>query len=178
LLAKRGATVVVQVYPDLVPLPAAMPAIAAVAGSDNPRPEADVVTSVISLPLAFGIHSANVPYLLVPPDRHASWLDRAAGRVSVLPSRDRRTATIGRRFRRQPRNRLLALSGSEIHFLHKDVISDDQAWLDAIKPAIAIHTHHVNDFADTAALIAEMDAIVPLIQRSSIWQARWPSPFT
>jgi tetratricopeptide (TPR) repeat protein len=78
LLAEKGAIVAVQAYPDLVPLLAAMPGLSMVVSTDDPPPEADVVTSVMSLPLAFGTRPANVPYLSVPTDRPATTLGPSA----------------------------------------------------------------------------------------------------
>jgi hypothetical protein len=69
LLKPRGARVGVQAYPDLVPLLVSMPGIDTVVSTDDPRPAADLETSVMSLPLAFGQQPANVRYLHAPRSR-------------------------------------------------------------------------------------------------------------
>jgi tetratricopeptide (TPR) repeat protein len=160
LLAERGAVVVVQAYADLVPLLAAMPGVAAVVGSDEPRPDADLVTSVMSLPLAFGIHPANVPYLRVPPDRKRlgpGTQPRIGLAWSGSPhSRERSAMPV------ETLAPLLALPGFEFHCLQKDITDADRAWLDATRPPIVFHGENLADFADTAALIDQMEVIVSI----------------
>jgi ADP-heptose:LPS heptosyltransferase len=43
--------------------------------------------------------------------------------------------------------------------LHKEVPDDQRAWLNAHSDAV-LHTEALADFADTAALIAEMDLVI------------------
>jgi len=160
LLQQRGATVLVQAYPDLVPLLAAMPGIAAVVSTDDPRPQADLVTSVMSLPLAFRIHPANVPYLRVPPDCLGLG-PRTRPRIGVTwsgstHSYDRSAMPA------ETLAPLLALPGFEFHCLQKEIVDRDQAWLDAAGPPINLHVRALGDFADTAALIEQMDVIVTI----------------
>ncbi|MEA2771524.1 MAG: hypothetical protein QOD93_4486 [Acetobacteraceae bacterium] len=162
LLAERGATVCVQAYPDLVPLLAAMPCVAAVASTDDPRPAADLVTSVMSLPLAFGTQPANVPYLRVPPDRQVDRLGpRTRPRIGVAwsgsPQSYRRSAMPAKTL--AP---LLALPDFEFHCLQKEIVGSDQAWLESAKPPINLHVQRLVDFAETAALVDQMDVIVSI----------------
>ena len=160
LLTARGAIVCVQTYPDLVPLLGAMPGVAMVVGMDDPRPDADLVTSVMSLPLAFGIHPANVPYLRVPPDRQPIALaPRIRPRVGVawsgsVHSHDRSAMPA------EILAPLLAQTDFEFHCLQPEITDADQTWLDANQPAIQRHT--LADFADTAALIQQMDTVVTI----------------
>ncbi|MEA2741448.1 MAG: hypothetical protein QOH05_4755, partial [Acetobacteraceae bacterium] len=160
LLAERGATVLVQAYPDLVPLVAAVPGVTAAVSTDDPRPQADLVTSVMSLPLAFGIHPANVPYLRVPPER-PDLGPRTRPRVGVAWS----GSTHSYERSAMPAETLaplLALPGFEFHCLQKEILDRDQAWLDTAKPPINLHVRALGDFADTAALIDQMDVIVTI----------------
>ena len=162
LLTARGAAVLVQAYPDLVPLLAAMPGIASVASIEDPRPKADLITSVISLPLAFGHHPAIVPYLCVPLDRQAMTLGlRDRPRVGVVwsgsPHSHQRSAMPA-----EILAPLLALSGFEFHCLQKEITERDQAWLDSARPPINLHVRNLVDCADTAALIVQMDVIVTI----------------
>ena len=162
LLAERGATVAVQTYPDLLPLLAAMPGVTSAVSTDDPRPPADFVTPVMSLPLAFGTHPANVPYLRVPPERR------------TLQFGPRRQQRIGLAWSGSPQSYdrsaipaetlapLLALPGYEFHCLQKEIAARDQAWLDIHRPPIVMHTRSLGDFADTAALIDQMDVIVSI----------------
>ena len=160
LLAARGATICVQAYPDLVPLLAAMPAVASVVSTDDPRPEADLVTSVMSLPLAFGIHPANVPYLRVPGDRQTTGLgSRTRKRIGVAWS----GSTHSYERSAMPAEMLaplLGLKNFEFHCLQTQITDHDEAWLLSAKPPIQRHV--LTDFADTAALIEQMDAVVTI----------------
>jgi tetratricopeptide (TPR) repeat protein len=162
LLAERGATVLVQAYPDLLPLLAAMPGVAAAVSTDDPRPEANLVTSVMSLPLAFGTHPANVPYLRVPPDRNRRSLgSKTRPRIGVAwsgsPHSLERSAMPA-----EALAPLLALPGYEFHCLQKEVTDGDRMWLDSSRAPVAQHGRDLGDFADTAALIDQMDVIVTI----------------
>jgi tetratricopeptide (TPR) repeat protein len=166
LLAERGATVLVQAYPDLVDLVAAMPGVASVVSTADPRPEADLVTPVMSLPLAFGVHPATVPYLRVPADRGGrlggARLGSGGGRrigVAWSGSAHSHKRSAMPACLLAP---LFALPGVDFHCLQKDVTEADQAWLDSARPAVARHGAALRDFADTAALIAEMDLVVTI----------------
>jgi tetratricopeptide (TPR) repeat protein len=160
LLAQRGATVLLQTHRDLLQLLAAMPGIATVANTDDPRPPADLVTSVMSLPLAFGFHPANVPYLLVPPDRDTTSLGpRTRPRIGLvwsgsLHSRERSAMPA------ETLAPLLALPGFEFNCLQKEIAESDRIWLDAARPPINLHP--LADFADTAALAVQMNVIVTI----------------
>jgi ADP-heptose:LPS heptosyltransferase len=57
---------------------------------------------------------------------------------------------------------LLALREFEFHCLQKEIIESDREWLDAARPSIHLYLQHLADFADTAALIAEMDVVVTI----------------
>jgi Flp pilus assembly protein TadD len=162
LLTELGAIVTVQAYPDLVPLLAAMPGIGSAVSTGDALPASDLVTSVMSLPLAFGTQPANVPYLRVPPGRPAGWLGpRTRPRIGVAwsgspQSRERSAmpaATLAP---------LLALSKFEFHCLQKEISDTDLAWLDSTRPAINLHVQRLADFADTAALIDQMDLVVSI----------------
>jgi len=162
LLAERGATVCVQAPDDLLPLLAAMPGVTHVVSSGKSRPEADLTTSVMSLPLAFGRNPADVPYLYVPPGRRVSGLDsRTRRRIGVAwsgsPQSYQRSAMPV-----ETLAPLLALPEFEFHCLQKDIVARDQAWLNANRPPIVLHGPALRDFADTAALIDQMDAVVTI----------------
>jgi tetratricopeptide (TPR) repeat protein len=160
LLAERGASVLVQAYPDLLALLAAMQGVVAAVSTGEPRPEADLVTSVMSLPLAFGTHPANVPYLRVPPDR-GSLGSKTCPRIGVAWSGSvhslERSAMPA-----EALAPLLALPGYEFHCLQKDVTDGDRMWLDSSCAPVALHGPDLGDFADTAALIDQMDVIVTI----------------
>jgi tetratricopeptide (TPR) repeat protein len=161
LLAEHGATICAQAYPDLVALLAATPGIATVVSTDDPPPEADLITSVMSLPLAFGTHPADVPYLRVPPDRRFALRPGAHPRVGVawsgsIHSYDRSAIAA------ELLGPLLALPSFEFHCLQTEITDSDQAWLTSAQPPIVSHVGSLRDFADTAALVDQMDAVVTI----------------
>ncbi|MDR3532138.1 MAG: tetratricopeptide repeat protein [Rhodopila sp.] len=165
LLAERGAIVSVQAYHDLVPLIAAMPAVHSVVSTDAPRPEAEIITCVMSLPLAFGTQPANVPYLRVPPDREALWFGRLGPRNRPRIGVAWSGSTHSYERSAMPAEAtapLLALPGFEFHCLQKEITGNDQAWLEATQPPIIRHESQLADFADTAALISQMDGVVTI----------------
>lgn len=159
LLAERGARVRVQAYPDLVDLLATAPGVEMVVSTEDPRPEADLVTPVMSLPLAFGTQPAKVPYLHAPPGRSVCLGPRTRPRIGVAWSGSthsyERSAMAARTL--AP---LLALQAFTFHCLQKEITDGDRAWLNEVRPPIVLHTEALSDFADTAALIAQMDAVV------------------
>jgi hypothetical protein len=161
LLAERGASVRVQAYPDLVDLLATAPGVEMVVSTEDPRPEADLITSVMSLPLAFGTHPAKVPYLCAPPGRSICLRPRTRPRIGVawsgsIHSYERSAMKV------RTLAPLLALPEFAFHCLQKEITDSDQAWLDEVRPPIVLHTEALCDFADTAALIAQMDAVVTI----------------
>jgi hypothetical protein len=123
----------------------------------------------MSLPLAFGttlatIPATDAPYLSPPPERQARWRERldalARPRVGLVWS--------GRPTHTEDRHRSLALSrllpllsatfGSFV-CLQREVRKEDDEVLRAT-PAILDIRDELNDFADTAAVIGELDLVI------------------
>jgi len=64
--------------------------------------------------------------------------------------------------RRVPPDRLLpalAATGVELHVLHKEIDPADRAMLAGL-PGVRCHAADLSDFAETAALVAELDVVV------------------
>jgi tetratricopeptide (TPR) repeat protein len=165
MLAARGARVMLQVYPEIVPLLATLDGVEAVIGSDEPEPAYDIATPLLSLPLAFGTELAtipgDVPYLRVLPERVAAWrkrLGRRRGRriglawSGALEHQGDRHRSIALE-RLAP---LLAVAGCEFHSVQKDVRTRDREWLGRVHD----HGEDTRDLADTAALISLMDLVI------------------
>ncbi len=164
-LAKRGARVTLQVYPELKPLLATLDGIEAVIASGEPEPAYDIVSPLLSMPLAFGTElatiPADVPYLRVLPERVAAWrkrLGRRRGRRIGL-------AWSGAIEHRGDRHRsvalerlapLMAMKGCEFHSVQKEVRAADREWLKHVHD----HAAEMHDLADTAALISLMDLVI------------------
>jgi tetratricopeptide (TPR) repeat protein len=167
-LAARGARIRLSVYDDLVPLVLEMPEIELVLGSDADETEYDLLTSIMSLPLAFRTEletiPAEVPYLRAPPARigrmrhhlgppsrpriglvwsgsSASWARSAIPPVKLEP--------------------LLRRPDVEFHCLQKEFRTEDRIWLDQTG-LVTTHDAMLRDFADTAALIEAMDMVISI----------------
>jgi tetratricopeptide (TPR) repeat protein len=166
LLARRGAEVVVEAYPDLIALLRTLDGAAEVVEPETDTPR-DLLTSLLSLPMAFGTEVENipaaVPYVQAPADRLAAWRDRLGPRVMPrvgvcwwgsqhLPERSMPVAAL------EP---LLRQPGLEFHALQKDLPDEHRAWLTANRLA-TLHTAALDDFADTAALITQMDLVITI----------------
>ncbi len=166
LLAQRGAAVVIEAYPDLVALLRTLDGVADVVEFETATPH-DALTSLLSLPLAFGTEvktiPAAVPYLHAPADRLAAWRDRlgprSAPRVGLawwgaqhIPERSIPLTAL------EP---LLRHPGIEFHALQKEIPDQQRAWLAAHLLA-RLHADDLRDFADTAALIMQMDLVITI----------------
>jgi hypothetical protein len=117
--------------------------------------------------MAFGTEvdsiPACVPYLRAPAERLAVWRARlgprsrpriglawwgsAASRPSSIPVAELYP--------------LLRRPGIDFHVLHKEIPDDQRAWLSQHSSAI-VHADALADFADTAALISEMDLVITI----------------
>lgn len=167
LLASRGAYVLVEVYADLKPLFEAIEGVAQVVTPDAGTLEYDRLTPLLSLPLAFGTTlekiPARVPYLRVPEPRMARWAGRVGPRsrprVGIawwgsqhIARRSMAVATLAP---------VLGIPGLDFHALQKEMPAGDEAWLVA-HPGVSDHSAALEDFADTAALVAHMDLVISI----------------
>jgi tetratricopeptide (TPR) repeat protein len=166
LLARRGAEVVVEAYPNLIALLRTLDGVADVIEYEAVTPY-DLLTSLLSLPMAFGTEVENipaaVPYLHAPPERLAAWRDRLGPRskpriglawwgLQHIPERSMPVAAL------EP---LLRRSDIEFHALQPEVPDAHRDWLAA--NGLTIRTDAaLRDFADTAALIMHMDLVITI----------------
>jgi hypothetical protein len=175
LLAARGTNVLVRVPADLVRLFAGNPALGRVLDPAAPLPAYDFHCPFFSLPRAFATTletiPAEIPYLHADPALVAAWRERlpeANGRRRIglvwagqarpwLPgftALDHRRSTTLAAF--AP---LAALADVTFVSLQKGPAAAEAA---APPPGMALHDpmDAVADFADTAAIIAGLDAVV------------------
>jgi tetratricopeptide (TPR) repeat protein len=167
MIAARGAKVVLEVQPPLLPLLLMLAGPTQVLSKGSPLPATDYHCPLLSLPLACKTDvpdiPADIPYLRSDPARVAVWRDAlrngAKPRIGLVWS--------GGTVHRNDHNRSIALSEmvpllgewAEWTSLQKEV-------RDADAPVLAAHPaiHHVGgqlqDFADTAALVELMDVVV------------------
>jgi hypothetical protein len=167
-LAARGAQVRLSVYPDLLPIAREIPEVELALGPDEDEPEYDVLTSLLSLPLAFGTTlatiPAEVPYLRVPASRVGRMKHHLgaqsgpriglvwSGSVQSQPRSAMSAATL---------DPLLRWPNVEFHCLQKEILAEDRAWLDKTGLVIT-HEAELRDFGDTAALIDSMSLVISI----------------
>ncbi|MGA1857025.1 tetratricopeptide repeat protein [Azospirillum sp. 11R-A] len=176
MLAALGAHVHLMVQPALVRLLSGLPGIASVRSLTEPPPACDACIPLLSLPLVFGTGlatiPASVPYLSPPGQERAAWKRRLDGspggegglKVGLVwagSAHDEQfVAHMVDRRRSLPLAALAPLAGipgvrfyslqkgppaSEARTSGLDLVD----WMD-----------EVEDFADTAALVAELDLVI------------------
>lgn len=166
LLAARGARVIVEVEEPLRALMSGLAGVAQCVSRTEPAPDFDLHCPMSSLPLAFETRLATIPgttpYLGVP-ERGREWEAR-------LPPHDR--PRIGLAWSGNPRHsndhsRSIALNAMAPLFdlparfvsLQTDVRPDDAVTLRAERRVLDLAPRMTN-FADTAALISQLDLVV------------------
>ncbi len=162
-----GAKVVLQVPAPLVPLLSTLKGACTLLAKGDELPVFELHCPLMSLPLAFAttvetIPSA-VPYLSADPHKRRVWRERLGAKTRPRIG----LAWSGYAGYKNDRNRSVALRilerslpvDFEYHSLQKEIRPEDEAILKQ-NTQIRSHKHEINDFADTAALIAEMDLVI------------------
>jgi hypothetical protein len=167
LLSARGARVVLEVQPQLVRLLSGMSGVDCVLPRKAPLPDFDFHCPLLSLPLAFGTDlttiPARVPYLAPPAEAVAAWRGR-------LPERRPLVGLVwsGERAHDNDLNRSMCLETlaplfdiPDVQFvsLQHDVREHDARFLQS-RPDVLQLGQGFSDFADTAAVIAKLDAVI------------------
>jgi tetratricopeptide (TPR) repeat protein len=169
LVARLGAQVILEVQPPLETLMSRIDGVSRIAGKGKPLPEFDVHCPLLSLPLAFRTEldtiPADIPYIDAPEDRVAKWRDRlgrhASPRVGI--------AWAGSPTNSNDHNRSIALRhlasilpipGVELVSIQKDVGENDRELLHGSAHIMMHVGDELEDFADTAAVISQLDLVV------------------
>jgi hypothetical protein len=168
LVAAAGATVVLEVPPPLKALLSELAAAALVVGRGEELPAFDCHCPLLSLPLAFKTRletiPATVPYVSPAQDRVLKWQPllppRGPRRVGIAWAgnasfKGDQTRSIGLA-RLSP---LLAVAGTQLVSLQKDLRDGDRDILRS-NPQIIHLGDAINDFADTAAVMSELDLVI------------------
>jgi tetratricopeptide (TPR) repeat protein len=180
LVRALGADVILIVPASLRVLLSSLDTGVRVQGPGEQLPRLDYQCRLASLPQRFGTTldsiPATVPYLRADVERVSAWRARLSQGSSVSPTHGR---TAPRRIglvcsasvqSLNSRQRSIALeqfaplieglraSGCEWHLVQTEVRPDDVAWLERL--GIADHRPQLEDFADTAALVEVLDAVV------------------
>ncbi len=166
LLAARGAHVIVVVPPPLKRLMQSLDGVANVVGDDEALPAFDRHCPLMSLPHAFrttlATVPADVPYLRADAERLRRWGDwlgpRALPRIGLAWAGNPRHAND--RERSIPLALLAPIFSVPAEFiaLAKELRVEDKETISQWPVRLA--GPHVEDFADTAALIAHLDLVI------------------
>lgn len=171
LAEQRGARVVLQASAPLCELFAGLSETITVREEGDAAPAVDFRCPIMSLPQALGTTPDSVPaafpYLGIPPARQALWRGRLgaarAPRIGLVWSgaADRYLDRNPRTARSLPLRALAPLLRLPFafHALHKEIAPGDAELLGHF-PALTSHAGELSDFADTAALIGEMDLVI------------------
>jgi len=168
LVAQRGAKIILCVQPPLKNLLAAFPGVDRVQTNSESLPPFDFYCSLLSLPLVFKteLHSipASVPYVAPPPEKAALWHAKFAAskglKVGIVCS--------GNPKHKNDHNRslplsafapLTALTGGPLYVVQKDLKPADAATIASSNAFIDL-SPELADFADTAAIIANLDLVI------------------
>ena len=174
LLARQGARVIASVPPELVRLLRGMPEIAAVVTGEADSPDWDFHCPFISLPRAFGTTLASIPaeipYLRADPSLVLAWArrlpDQPGRRVGLVWSGSPRPAN--RMANLIDRRRSMSLSTLAPLAAVPDTgfvgLQMGASAAEARNPPPGMRLHDpmgaVDDLADTAAIIANLDLVV------------------
>ena len=168
-LKELGCEIVFETQVPLVPLIKAQKNICQVISQGETLPSFDVHCPLLSLPLAFKTTLETIPepipYLFPPPEKLELWRTilgpKNKPRIGFAWSGNPQHANDIRRS--LPLELLLPIinSAAEWHSLQKDVRESDRNSLKS-NPTIIDHARSLNDFSDTAALIAELDLVISI----------------
>src|SRR5262245_47785323 len=169
LLARTGAKIVLEVQPELAPLLGRLACVAAVVARGEPLPPFDVHCPLGSLPLALKTEPATIPaggpYLSADDARIAKWRARieAAERPRVALAWSGNAQHVNDRNRSIPLSRLAPLwsAAASVQFIgiQRELRGDDADLL-AREPRVTQIGAELDDFADTAAVIALVDLVI------------------
>ncbi|MCU0541345.1 MAG: tetratricopeptide repeat protein [Oscillatoriaceae cyanobacterium Prado104] len=163
LVKQKGGRVILWCLPHLQRLFAGISGIDELIIAPEAAPDFDLRAQLMSLPRIFGTTletvPANVPYLAPPPDLKFNINDRGNLKVGIVWSGNpKHSLNQVRSFPLNLLRKLLAIPGADFYSLQKDLTEGDRALLQQL-PAVDA-SPYLNDFADTAAVIAELDLVI------------------
>jgi tetratricopeptide (TPR) repeat protein len=178
LVAQRGATVLLEVPAPLLRLLTGLEGVSQLIEQGQALPRFDLHCPLLSLPLAFGTDldtiPAAVPYLFADETQAAAWSPRikaeASGRLKVglvwaggnrphVP--ELRKNDLRRSIALQQLGPILDVPNVQFYSLQKGSAAQQLgARQDDDTHAIIDHTDTLDDFADTAALVANLDLVI------------------
>jgi hypothetical protein len=169
LVAERGGKIVIVCFPELQKLFRSMPGNWRIVSPAQPFPVFDVHSPLLSLPRVLGTTLSNipsaVPYLSGDAEKVRSWQHRLA---SHSPKLNVGLVWAGRPTQRNDRNRSVKLAtfaplgripGVRFFSLQKGEAAS-QTKAPSTPLELIDWTQELNDFEDTAALIANLDLVI------------------
>ena len=172
LLARTGAKVVLEVQRELVPVLAQVEGAASVVSRGQPLPAFDVHCPLGSLPLALktepGTIPAEIPYVTADEARIAKWRPRIAGLGTGIERPKVAMAWSGNAQHSNDRNRSIALSqlaslwsADRARFvgIQRELRDEDTRLLARDGRVVQVGVE-LDDFADTAAVLALVDLVI------------------
>jgi hypothetical protein len=169
LLARQEARVILQCSPMMRRLFATIPGVHAIHCEPEPLPRFDVHCSLLSLPRTLGTTletiPAQIPYLSANPDLAAAWKQRLA---AIAGKRKVGIAWAGNPDHQRDQDRSCGLAALAPLASHADVAlislqkGPAASQTAAPPPGMILHdfTPELETFADTAALIANLDLVI------------------
>ena len=169
LVADRGGRVILECMPELKRLMANTPGVDEAFAGDQPAPQFQVHCMLMGLPLIFGTELDSIPDAVpyVKPDARLvqSWGEKLGKksdrlRVGIVWAGASRSIYKGTRNRSMPLAQLqplAELSGVEFHNLQLGTAAKE------ISPhtlPMIDHTTEIRDFADTAAILENLDLLI------------------
>ena len=169
LLAARGATIVLEVPPELKSLLSRLDGVAAVLARGEAPPPFDLHCPLGSLPLALKTELPSVPAPIPYLSAEKAQLDRWSARIESLPRPRIALAWAGNPAHDNDRNRSMALRkltplfsavvGASFISIQRELCGDDAAQLAAQSDLTHIGSELTN-FDDTAAVLAHCDLLI------------------
>jgi len=170
-LADRGATVLLRVQPPLVPLLQGLDGVARLLSADEPPPRFDVHCPLLSLPLAFDTSLQTIPsggaYIRPSGPRFAERLE--AWQTRLGPKGKPRVGLVwsGNIHHKNDRNRSIPLQAfarrvsAQARFISlQNEIREADATVLKERGDIEWFGPELVDFAETAALVAQLDLVI------------------
>jgi len=175
MVADLGARVVLEVPKELHELMHSLPCTVQLVSHGHPLPAFDLHCPLLSLPLAFETRletiPARIPYLSAPENKRSLWRDRLGQhdrlRVGLVwaghPRKHQLANNRGDRHRSISFDQLtpiLHVPGCEFYSLQKGDDAVAQLRNSALRGRVIDCTDDLQDFADTAALIENLDLVI------------------
>ncbi len=167
VMARGAKTVIVEVQRELVRMLSGIEGVSAVIGRGEMLPSFDVHCPLLSLPLAFATEAAtipaDIPYIAPADEDIRRWRERLPRQrplIGIAWSGDRfHDNDLNRSVRLQTLLPLLDLPGVTFVSLQHVVREEDAPVLQS-RPGVVAIGHEFHDFADTAAALAVLDAVI------------------